>query len=188
MPRNDAQPTLELSLRVPIMHTERLLLRPHRMADVERWHEMQSNPQVSQYTAWPQRTRRSALRQLKRRTRQTQLHRVDDVLAVAIERDGELVGEVSLQLRSLTAMTRCLEVSWIVHPAHQGQGIGYEAMRPLLAYARTHIHALLLVAVVHPANAASVALAHKLKLHPLPGTADRTVFVGRNGPLAVGAP
>lgn len=184
MPRSDARPTLGSPLRVPIIHTDRLLLRPHQMADAERWHEIQSSPHVRQYTTWPQRTARSSLRQLKLRTRQTQMRRVDDVLALAIEHDGELVGEITLQLRSLTAAARCLEVSWIVHPAYQGQGIAYEAMRPLLAYMRTTIEALLLVAVVHPANAASVALAHKLHLHPLPGTADRTVFVGRNGPLA----
>ncbi|MEV8254371.1 GNAT family N-acetyltransferase [Rhodoglobus sp. NPDC076762] len=182
--RNDARLTLDAPVRVPIIHTRRLLLRSHRMTDAARWHEVQSNPQVRKYTAWPRRTRRASLRQLKRRTRQTQLRRVDDVLALVIEHEGELVGEISLQLRSLTAATRCLEVSWIVHPDYQGQGIAYEAMRPVLAYVRVHIEALLLVAIVHPANAASMALAHKLKLHPLPGTADRTVFVGRNGPLA----
>jgi len=107
------------------------------------------------------------------------------VLALAIEHEGELVGEISMQLRSLTAATRCLEVSWMIHPEQQGRGFAYEAMRPVLAHMRANIDALLLVAVVHPANAASVALAHKLNLHPLPGTADRTVFVGRNGPLTV---
>ncbi|QAV71046.1 N-acetyltransferase [Salinibacterium sp. UTAS2018] len=180
----DRRATLESPLRVPVIRTPRVSLRPHRMSDAARWHEIQSSPQVSQYTAWPQRSRRSSLRQLTRRTRQTSIRRVDDVLALAIEFEGELVGEISLQLRSLTASTRCLEVSWIVHPQFQGQGIAYEAMRPLFAYVRANIEALLLVAVVHPENAASVKLAHKLKLHPLPGTADRTVFVGRNGPLA----
>ncbi|MGV8912497.1 MAG: GNAT family N-acetyltransferase [Rhodoglobus sp.] len=185
MPGTEARPALDPTLRIPILRTERLLLRPHRLADAERWHEIQSSPHVRKYTAWPQRTRRSSWRQLKLRTRQTQLRRVDDVLALAIDHEGELVGEISVQLRSLTAATRCLEVSWIVHPAHQGQGFAYEAMRSVLVYVRANIEALMLVAVVHPSNAASVALAHKLNLHPLPGTTDRTVFVGRNGPLAV---
>ena len=184
MLRNDARPALTSPLRVPTMHTERLLLRSHQLADIDRWHEIQSSPHIRQYTTWPQRTRRSSVRQLKLRTRQTQLRRVDDVLAIAIEYEGELVGEISLQLRSLTAATRCLEVSWLIHPDHQGRGFAYEAMRSVLSYARATIESLLLVAVVHPENAASVALAHKLNLYPLPGTAVRTVFVGRSGPLA----
>jgi len=148
--------------------------------DAERWHEIQSSPHVRQHTAWPQLTRRAAVRQLRARTRQTQLTRVNDVLALAIETDGELVGEITLQLRSLTTATRCLEISWVIHPAHQGRGIAYEALLPVLVQVRANVETLLLVAVVHPANTASVALARKLGLQPLEGTADRTVFVGRN--------
>jgi len=190
MPESDARfrllrgPSIGVAVDAPIMRTTRLLLRPHRMADAERWYEMQSTPGVSEYTAWPQRTRRASLRHLKHRTRHTRLRHLDDYLALAIEHDGELVGDIGMQLRSVSAAARCLEISWIIHPEHQGKGFAYEALRSVLDFVSANIEALLLVAVVHPSNAASIALAHKLYLHPLPGAADRTIFAGTNGLLA----
>lgn len=193
MPESDARfrllrgPSIGVAVDAPVMHTPRLLLRPHRLADAESWYEMHSAPGVSKYTAWPQRTRRASLRHLKRRTRNTRLRNIDDYLAIAIEHNGELIGDVGMQLRSVSAAARCLEISWIIHPEHQGKGFAYEALRSVLDYVSANIEALLLVAVVHPSNAASIALAHKLDLHPLPGAADRTIFVGTNGPRT-GAP
>lgn len=179
--RSLRNPSIGVAIDAPVMRTARLLLRPHRLTDADRWYEIQSIPGVREYTAWPQRNRRSSLRDLKRRTRQTRLRHSDDYLSLAIEHEGELVGDVGLHLRSVSETARCLEISWIIHPGHQGRGFAYEALRTVLDFVSANIEALLLVAVVHPSNAASVALARKLGLQPLPGAADRTIFVGTNG-------
>jgi aminoglycoside 6'-N-acetyltransferase len=113
------------------------------------------------------------------------LHHVDDFLALAVEHNGELVGDVGMQLRSVSAAARCLEVSWMIHPDHQGKGFAYEATRAVLEFMIANVGALLIVAVVHPSNAASVALAHKLNLHPLPGAVDQTIFVGTDASVNV---
>jgi len=178
-------PSIEAPVDAPVLHTERLLLRPHHVSDAERWFELQSIPAVRKYTVWPIRSRRSSLRHLKLRTQRTKLHHVDDFLALAVEHNGELVGDVGMQLRSVSAAARCLEVSWMIHPDHQGKGFAYEATRAVLEFMIANVGALLIVAVVHPSNAASVALAHKLNLHPLPGAVDQTIFVGTDASVNV---
>ena len=60
------------------------------------------------------------------------------------------------------AQNRRLEVGYILAPANQGRGLMTEAMQALLAYCFEELDVHRVQALIHPDNAASIALAKRL--------------------------
>lgn len=176
-PRFMRGPSLPNPVEATVVHTDRLILRPHVMTDADRWFEIQSDPQVRAFTSWPERTREESRRHLKVRTGQVLLKHTDDFFALAVEHDGTLIGDVSLHLRSVETVTRSAEISWILHKDAQGQGFAYEAARAMLEIAFERLEARVIFALVHPANTASAALAEKLGFTPFDGRDGETIFI-----------
>lgn len=110
-PRFMRGPRLPEPIDAESLRTDRLLLRPHRESDVDAWYEIQTSPAVlEQVWYWPKRTREQSRQHLKDRTRHTRLWQSDDFLALAIEKDGQLVGDISLHLRAVREV-RMVEMS-----------------------------------------------------------------------------
>jgi aminoglycoside 6'-N-acetyltransferase len=147
------------------------------MDDAARWHEIQSSPDVRAYTSWPERTAAESRTHLKHRTKHVVLRRADDFLALAIEHDGQLVGDVALHLRSVSPTTRFVEISWILHPEHYGHGFAREAAEELMNFAFERAAARWIVAVIHPHNAPSIALASSLGFTQVSTTDDSLCFI-----------
>jgi RimJ/RimL family protein N-acetyltransferase len=166
----------------PTLHTERLVLRPHHMDDAKRWYEIQSSPDVRTYTSWPDRTRTQSRVHLKHRTKHVVLKQADDFLALAIEHDGTLIGDVALHLRSVSPSTRFAEMSWILHPDSYGHGYAAEASAALMELAFTKLQARWLVALVDRANTASITLAERLGFTQLDNVGDSLTFVASHPP------
>lgn len=150
--------------------TERLVLRPHRIADAESWYRLQSNPDVVRYMSWGVRNRAQSREHLAARARHTRLWQTDDFLALAIELDGELIGDVSLQLRSVDRDVRSVEMGWVLDPEHQGRGYASEAARAALDLAFSQVGARFVTAVIDRRNERSVGLAERVGFHTI--TAD----------------
>lgn len=144
------------------IRTSRLLLRPHRMSDAADWFALQSEPAVREFLPWPERDARGSARHLRDRTRHTRLWQKDDFLALAIERDGGLIGDVSLHLRTVAAASRSVEIGWVLHPRSGGHGYATEATEALLAFAYDVVGARRVTAVTDARNAPSLALARRL--------------------------
>ena len=153
---------LETPVDARPISTARLNLRPHRIDDVDAWHEIVSDPRVIRYLSWPMRDHAAARRHLLDRTRHTKLWQTDDFLALAVVRDGRLIGDVSLQVRSVSAEVRSVEVGWVLSPAHQGQGYATEAVGAILDLAFGAVGARMVTAVIDEANSRSLALAERL--------------------------
>ncbi len=183
-PRLLRGPSLATPVVVESINTERLVLRPHIVEDSERWFEIQSNPQVHAFTSWPERTAEESLQHLKDRTSHVVLKQADDFLALAIEHDGVLVGDISLHLRSVASVTRAAEISWILHPDAQGHGFALEAATAMLDVAFTRLEARFVYALVHPDNVASAVLATKLGFSLLVEAADENVYIATHSPQA----
>ncbi len=149
-----------------MLRTERLVLRPHRLSDSDAtdWFALQSEPAVREFLPWPERDAASSRRHLRDRTRHTRLWQADDFLALAVELDGHLIGDVSLHLRAVPATTRTVEMGWVVHPALGGRGYATEAAAALLEFAITAVGAQRVTAVTDARNTRSVALAERLGL------------------------
>lgn len=156
---------MDAPLRAPRLLTPRLLLRPHRLGDAATWYEIQSNPSVVEYLPWPLRNRAQSFEHLLHRTRHTRLLRADDFLALAVVRDGRLIGDVSLHLRDVGADDRSAEIGWVFDPACSGRGYATEAAVAMLGLAfggGSGLGARVVTAVVHPDNDRSLALAARL--------------------------
>jgi RimJ/RimL family protein N-acetyltransferase len=149
-------------VRSPVIVTQRLLLRPHRMADTATWYELQSDPTVVEHLSWPLRTRAESFVHLLNRTRHTRLEQLDDFLALAVLLDEQLIGDASLHLRSLEPGARRLEVGWVIGPRWQGKGYAAEAGRAMIALAFDDLKASVVEAHMTPGNTASLALAERL--------------------------
>ncbi|KZE95270.1 putative ribosomal N-acetyltransferase YdaF [Agromyces sp. NDB4Y10] len=161
-PRFMRGPRIADPLRAPVIRTERLLLRPHRLADAPTWYAWQSDPAVIEHLSWPLRTRAESYLHLMHRTRHTRLEQLNDFLALGVEYDGRLVGDVSLHLRSLEPETRRLEIGWLVGPEWQGRGFAREAAEGMLGLAFDRMHAATVVAIMTMGNEASHLLAVRL--------------------------
>lgn len=145
-----------------VIATDRLVLRPHRRTDADDWFALQSDRRVVRYIDWPQRTRAQSRRHLRDRRRHTRLVQAGDFLALAIEHDGHLIGDVSLHLRDVRADERTAEIGWVMHPDAAGQGLATEAARAMLDFAFDTLHAQTVMAVVDVRNDRSIALARRL--------------------------
>jgi RimJ/RimL family protein N-acetyltransferase len=154
----------ETPFDAPDLRTPRLRLRPHRLteADVADWYALQSEPSVREYLPWPERGVRLSARHLRDRTRHTRLWQAGDFLALAIEREGRVIGDVSLHLRTVAAAERSVEIGWVLHPAHSGSGFATEAARAAVRFAFDTIGAREITAVTDARNRRSVALAERL--------------------------
>ncbi len=86
---------------------------------------------------------------------------MNDFLALGVELDGALIGDVSLHLRSVDSEVRTAEMGWIVDPVHEGKGYAAEAAGALLDFAFDH-GIQRVTAVIDPRNLRSRALASRL--------------------------
>lgn len=153
--------------------TERLQLRPHDIADADAWHRLVSDPRVIRHLSWPQRDAAAARAHLLDRTRHTVLWQADDFFALAVTLDGKVIGDVSLQLRSVARDIRTVEVGWLLDPEYQGNGYATEAVRAMLDVAFRQAGARIALAVIDDHNSRSIALAQRLgfsEVERAPGT------------------
>jgi RimJ/RimL family protein N-acetyltransferase len=146
----------------PRIRTARLELRPHRVADAGDWFALQSHDSVTMFLPWPRRSRRQSARHLADRTRHTRLWQTDDFMALAIVRDGRLIGDISAHLRTVDAANRSLEIGWVIHPDFSGSGYATEAAEALLDFAFEKVGARFVTAVTDSRNVRSTALARRL--------------------------
>lgn len=166
-PRFLRGPYLDRAVDAQSITTDRLVLRPHRVADAERWYVLQSNPDVVRYMSWGIRDRAQSREHLAARSHHTKLWQTDDFLALAIEHDGVLIGDVSLQLRSVDRDVRSVEMGWVLDPEYQGSGYAAEAARAALDVAFTQVGARFVTVVIDRRNERSVGLAQRLGFRTL---------------------
>ncbi|MDO9397032.1 MAG: GNAT family N-acetyltransferase [Herbiconiux sp.] len=181
-PRALRGPRTEQRFDAPVLRTERLVLRPHRVSDADAadWFDLQSQPAVREFLPWPERDARGSARHLRDRTRHTRLWQRDDFLALAVELEGRVIGDVSLHLRTVAADHRSVEIGWVLHPSAGGSGYATEAARAVLDHAFDVVGAREVTAVTDARNARSVALARRLgftasaRRHPEPAPGARS--------------
>ena len=160
----------------PSVRTPRLSLRPHTVADADDWYRLQSIPEINHYLNWPDRTRGESLNHLRDRTHHTELKQVDDFVALAIDLDGQLIGDVSLRLKSVPSDTRSIEIAWILHPDFSGHGYATEAATALLDLAFDELDARWATALVDLTNHRSIAVAERLGMRGVPLDDDTIAF------------
>lgn len=143
-----------------VVATPRLTLRLHRESDLGRLVEIYSRPDVAQYLLEGPWTVQFGKAQLERRLARTGLGEPSGALSLVVERDGLLIGAVSLWRTEQERRT--VEVGWTLDPEHAGSGFASEAVTAALQLAFEHDDAHRVVAQMDARNTASARLATRV--------------------------
>ena len=145
----------------PVVHTERLLLRPVTVEDAEALAAIYTDPEVVRY-----------VRGLDLEGTRGQLARFADewatrgigVFAVVEPETGDFIGRSGVKYWPEFNFT---EVGWVLRRDRWGRGLATEAGRASLDYAFAHTDLDLVTAIIAKGNDASFTVARKLGMTPL---------------------
>ncbi|WP_045876946.1 GNAT family N-acetyltransferase [Pseudofrankia sp. DC12] len=139
-----------------MLETDRLLLRPLRLADVDDFVALHSDDRVNRFVG--SYTRDQALARLGTVEQQWE-QRGHGLFAVLDRTTGEFVGRVGPQFWDQFGE---VEIAWTLRAERWGQGLATEAARACVDWAFEHLDEHCLVAYIHPENAASHRVAQRL--------------------------
>lgn len=164
-----------LALDLPI-ETQRLVLRAHRMDDLDDLARFHGDPEVVRYVPWPVRDRAATEEALRTKLGQTRLDEHGQWLVLAVEErsTGTVIGEVLLKW----AADRQGELGYAVGRDHHGQGYAAEAARAVLGLAFDDLGFHRVSAVVVDGNDASVRLLGRLGFRQEARHVDGAFFKG----------
>ena len=164
-----------LALDLPIV-TERLVLRAHRMDDLDDLARFHGDPDVVRYVPWPLRDRAATEETLRTKLAQTSLEEHGQwlVLAVELASTRTVIGEVLLKWAS----DRQGEIGFAFSREHQGRGYAAEAARAVLGLAFDDLGFHRVTAVVNDHNDASARLLGRLGFRQEARHVDGAFFKG----------
>jgi aminoglycoside 6'-N-acetyltransferase len=146
------------------IETERLILRPLRMSDVDDLYEYQSDPEIVRYIPWPERSREQVIEALEKalNTGKSELKEENDFILLAweLKSSGKVIGQSNSGLRSTN--DQLADIGWVTHPDYQRQGFAYEATYALMKYIFDCFPIHRIIADIDTRNPESAKLAEKL--------------------------
>jgi RimJ/RimL family protein N-acetyltransferase len=132
---------------------ERLSYRPISLDDIDPYAEFLADPECTRYLLVPE----PHSRELSQGLLERNVAQHDGTIGMYTLHDGEeLVGWAGFQRREITGAPE-VELGWLVRKAHWGKGYASEAARELRGRVPGR-----LIHLIHPENAASIAIATKL--------------------------
>lgn len=147
----------------PILETERLRLRPHRVEDLADLAAMWSNPDVTRHIGGRPSTTEESWSRLVRYAGLWAL--LGFGYWVIEERaTGRFAGETGFAdfKREMTpSLEGAPEAGWVVAPWAHGRGFATEAVRAALAWGDAHLRSRRTVCIIDPDNAPSIRVAGK---------------------------
>lgn len=143
------------------IETERLLLRPLAMTDLEALAELQAEPEIARFTGSYS---RAELAVWVQGNVDEWAERGHGRMAI-LERDGgRFVGRTGVRL--LPGFDE-LELAWALAAPVRGRGYATEAASACLAWALREHRPEYVTSMIDPANAPSIAVAERLGMQPL---------------------
>ncbi len=142
------------------VRTERLVLRAPEPGDAEALHSYYSEEQVSLYLLTPPLDLHQAEGELRRRIPRPEDEGRGPNLALVVEYDGHMVGDLILMLQPPSYSQA--EVGWVLDPRMAGRGIATEASRALVDLAFDHYGVHRVFALLDARNERSAALCERL--------------------------
>jgi RimJ/RimL family protein N-acetyltransferase len=148
---------------VPVIHTERLTLRGHRLEDFADCARMWGRPEVTRYIGGKPLTREQVWTILLRYVGHWALLEFG-YWAVEDRATGDYLGEVGFAdgKRDIEpSLDGMVEMGWVLVPEVHGRGLATEAVRAAQAWLEEHRGAPRTVCLIDPGNAASIRVAEK---------------------------
>lgn len=152
-----------IALPVPVLQTERLVLRGHTPADFDESAAVWADPLVTRHIGGRPSTREEAWARVLRYAGLWALLGYG-YWTVRERESGRFAGEVGFAdfRREVTpSLEGAPEAGWVLAPWAHGRGFATEAVRAALAWADTHLAAPRTVCMIAPENAASLHVAEK---------------------------
>jgi RimJ/RimL family protein N-acetyltransferase len=144
---------------VPEVHTERLVLRGFRPADIDEWAAICADPEVTRWVGDEEAlTREDAWRRMAYVVGHWDLRGFGN-WALEERATGELVGRAGLYKPEAWPG---LEVGWLVGREYWGRGFAPEAGRASIEWAREELGADHVISLIEDANERSARVAEKL--------------------------
>lgn len=163
-----------------LIETDRLILRPISLSDVDDLLEYQSHPEIVRYIPWPERSRQQVIEAAEKTISSSKFDLVEDgdfiVLVWELKDDGKVVGQSNMSLKSKN--DRCADIGWVTHQDFQRRGLAYEATKALMAHAFSHFSLHRIIADIDTRNPESAAMAEKLGMRREAEYKDSEFFKG----------
>ena len=149
---------------IPILETERLILRGHMASDHDTLLAMRSDPEVYRHIAGFPASAEESWRKLLATAGHWTIMGYGYWL-VEEKDSGELVGEAGFSdfYRDIQpSLDGTLEAGWALASAHHGKGYASEAVRATLSWAQKVHENMPITCIIGAENVPSIALAEKL--------------------------
>ena len=171
-----------------IIETERLILRPMALSDVDDLLEYQSHPEIVRYIPWPERTREQVVEAAEKTiaTGKFELQEENDYIVLVWELKngpgvenneiGQVIGQSNMRLRS--KRDSCADIGWVTHKGFQRNGYAFEATYALMKHAFENFPIHRLIADIDTRNPESAAMAEKLGMRREGEFKDSEFFKG----------
>lgn len=145
----------------PVLETERLILRAHRVDDFDAIATQWADPDVVKYIGGTPSSREASWSRLLRYPGHWQMMGFG-YWAIFLK-DGTFVGEIGLadyQREISPSLVGMAEMGWVISPVFHGKGYAFEAARRVLEWADANLDRQL-CCIIEPNHSASVRLAEK---------------------------
>jgi aminoglycoside 6'-N-acetyltransferase len=170
-----------------VIETNRLILRPMEMSDVDDLLEYQSRPEIVRYIPWPERTREQVVVAAEKTLalgKETLLEEGDFLVLVWELKDlpefagssGKVIGQSNMALKSIH--DQCADIGWVTHQDFQRRGLAFEATQALMKYAFENFSLHRIIADIDTRAPRSAALAEKLGMRREAEFKDAEFFKG----------
>jgi aminoglycoside 6'-N-acetyltransferase len=153
------------------LETERLIMRPMQISDVNDLLEYQSHPDIVRYIPWPERTREQAVAAAEKTLalgKQALVEEGDFLVLVWELKNipefagsaGKVIGQSNMALKSVN--DQCADIGWVTHQDFHRRGFALEATQTLMKYAFENFGLHRIIADIDTRAPFSAALAEKL--------------------------
>jgi RimJ/RimL family protein N-acetyltransferase len=150
---------------IPTLHSERLILRPHRLEEFDDYVAFWADPELNHYLGGQPSTREMTWSRVLRYAG-TWHYLGFGFFAVEERGSGRFVGEAGFleMCRDMTPIKTegTLETGWVVAPSLQGKGYATEAVSTAIAWAQKQFPGRRMTCIIDPDNAASLRVAEKV--------------------------
>ena len=147
---------------VPILETERLWLRAHRIGDFVHCAAMWADPEVTRYIGGKPATEEEVWARFLRYIGHWSLLGFG-YWVVEEKATGNFAGEMGFAdyKRDLPALKGFPEIGWAIVSQAKGKGYATEGVRAVVAWGDAHFGAAPTACIIHPENLASIRVAEK---------------------------